>query len=138
MAISFGLESHIFGMKPDLFWKIISNDVPGPNVDPAKAERVRTFLIPEEYIVEGSSPRRPRTVKIFAAIVSDKWVLVLTDFVGLVRMHIKSQDAIWTERDFAVGSPVPTLLPFTISSLSNFFFGILDVVRPIWGFQGGC
>lgn len=57
MAISFGLESHIFGMKPELFWRIISNDVPGPNKDPTKAECVRTFLIPEECIVEGSSPR---------------------------------------------------------------------------------
>jgi hypothetical protein len=108
MVISFGLESHVFGMKPDLFWKIILNDVAGPNKDPAKSERVRTFIIPDEYIVDGSSPRYPRTVKIFAAFVSKDWVFVLTDFAGLVRMHIKSQKAIWTRQDFAVGSLVCT------------------------------
>ena len=31
MAISFGLESHIFGMKPELFWTIIPNDVRRPS-----------------------------------------------------------------------------------------------------------
>lgn len=112
MAISFGLESHIFGMKPELFWRIISNDVPGPNKDPAKAERVRTFLIPEECIVEGSSPRQPRFVKIFAAWVSESWVYVLTDFAGLVRMHVQSRDTIWTKQDFVVGSHVPCPFAF--------------------------
>lgn len=75
-------------MKTSDFLEIIPNDVAGPNNDPKKAEQIRTFLIPEKFIVPGSSDRRPRTVKIFVAFISLEWVYVMSDFSGLVRMHI--------------------------------------------------
>ena len=120
MTISFGLESHIFGMKPELFWKIISNDVDGPNSDEEKRKCLRTFRIPDECIEKHSSDQYPRTVNIFAAFISSKWVFVLTDFVRLVRMHITSRDAIWTKEDFTVGSLVSVF--FSESNLQYIFF----------------
>jgi hypothetical protein len=122
MVISFGLEAHIFGMRPELFWRIVTNDRDGTNSDPAKRSRLRTFLIPDEYIVDGSSTHYPRTINIFAAFISNGWVYVLTDFARLVRMHIISRDAIWTKDDFVVGSPVCLLLcSYSLDNLSNLF-----------------
>jgi len=106
-VINFALEGHITGMKPAVFWKIITHDVPGGNSDPQKAERIRTFVIPSEFTVPGSSsPLETRTMKIFAAFVSERWVWVLSDFSGLVRMHIESKDRAWTAEDLAIGSEV--------------------------------
>ncbi|KAF8185207.1 hypothetical protein BJ912DRAFT_927583, partial [Pholiota molesta] len=81
---------------PELFWEIISNDVPGPNEDPDKSELIRTYRIPD---------RTPRTIKIFGAFVSEKWVHVISDFSGLVRLHVKSCNVIYAPEDFSVGSP---------------------------------
>ncbi|KAF8204136.1 hypothetical protein BJ912DRAFT_841585, partial [Pholiota molesta] len=105
VVISLGLEAHVFGMPPELFWEIISNDVPGPNEDPDKSELIRTYRIPDRYTVPHSSPRTPRTIKIFGAFVSEKWVHVISDFSGLVRLHVKSCNVIYAPEDFSVGSP---------------------------------
>lgn len=96
-------------MKPEDFFEIIQNDVPGPNPNVEKVEKIRTFVIPKRFIVQGSSDRRPRTIKIFAAFISPKWVYVLSDFSGLVRMHIKSKDSPWTEEDLVPESEVSSM-----------------------------
>jgi len=93
-------------MKFHDFLDIINNDIPGPNDDPQKAEQIRTFVVPERLIVPGSSDRRPRTIKIFASFISVKWVYVVSDFSGLVRVHVKSKNVPWTREDLAVGSAV--------------------------------
>ncbi|KIJ89972.1 hypothetical protein K443DRAFT_126611, partial [Laccaria amethystina LaAM-08-1] len=43
MVISFGLEAHLRTMTPEIFWKIIECDRPGPNKDDEKAEKMRIF-----------------------------------------------------------------------------------------------
>jgi len=106
MVISFGLEAHILTMASDIFWRIISRDIPGPNKNEEKAQQMRTFLIPNEYIVEGSSDKRPRTIRILAAFISEKYTIVVCDFVGLARMHVESRHIPWTKNDFLVGSQV--------------------------------
>jgi len=106
MVISFCLEAHLLTMPPEVFWKIIIYDVPGRNPDVDKAESMRTFLIPDEFIVQGSSPTRPRTIRILAAFISRMHVIVLCDFSGLARMHIESRDVPWMEKDFEIGSEV--------------------------------
>lgn len=88
------------------FYEITSRHVAGPNKNAQKAENIRTFLIPDRFIVPGSSPRRPRTIKIFAAFISAEWAYVVTDFSGLVRMHIRSKKTFWTEDDLSPGSDV--------------------------------
>ena len=104
-------------MPPRVFWSIIGNDIPGSNEDPEKAELIRTFLIPDEYTIKHSSPKYPRTIKIFAAFVSESWVWVLSDFSGLVRMSVRSQSNPYTPEDFMVGSQVSNLIVNV--SLSN-------------------
>lgn len=96
-------------MKFHDFLEIISADVPGPNIDPQKAEKIRTFIIPDRFTVPGSSDRQPRTIKIFAAFISPEWVYVVSDFSGLVRMHVKSRNTPWTLNDLSVGSAVRVL-----------------------------
>jgi len=109
-VISFALEGHIFGLKPDDYWEIISNDQDGPNEDPQKARAIRVFKIPDHFTVPDSSPNKDRTLKIFAAFISESWVWVLTDFSGLVRMHVHSKSTPWMQEDLNVGSKVSRLL----------------------------
>jgi hypothetical protein len=97
-------------MKPCDFFAIVKHDIPGPNEDFEKAEKIRTFVIPEHLIEPGSSSGRPRRIKIFAAFLSKDWVYVLTDFSGLARMHFVSKDLPWTSQDLAVGSHVSPLI----------------------------
>lgn len=106
MTISFGLEAHITGMSRDVYNQLISKSIPGTNADLKKSALLRTFAFPEEYIIPGSSARRPRRINIFAAFVSDEWAWVLIDFTRLVRMHVISRDQPWEESDFDVSSPV--------------------------------
>jgi len=93
-------------MRPSDFYEIIKKDVAGPNPDATKAEKIRTFLIPERLIVPGSSSNRPRCVKIFAAFISAEWVYVLSDFTGLARMFVKSKKTPWTSDDLSPGTTV--------------------------------
>jgi hypothetical protein len=106
LCVSLGLEAHIFGMTREDFFEIITKDIPGPNEDATKAEKIRTFLIPERLIVPNSSSTRPRTIKIFAAFISSDWVYVLSDFAGLVRMSVRSKQSPWTQGDLAPTSMV--------------------------------
>ena len=85
-------------------------DTAGPNKDATKAEKIRTFLIPERLVVPNSSSRRPRTIKIFVALISSDWVYVISDFSGLVRMFVQSKQSLWTEDDLAPGSKVSSLV----------------------------
>ncbi|PPR02049.1 hypothetical protein CVT26_008727 [Gymnopilus dilepis] len=103
-CISLGLEGHIVGMRTADFQDIIAGEVDGPNEDPEKAAKIRTFLLPDRFVTKGSSTS-PRHVKIFAAWISSEWVWALLDFSGLVRIHVKSKSRAWTEADLAVGSP---------------------------------
>lgn len=105
MVISFGLEAHLLTMTPEVFWEIITHDIPGSNPDKLKAEKMRTFVIPERFTVKNSSSKS-RTIRILAAFVSEKHVIVLCDFCGLARMHVESRNVPWTEEDFKVGSQV--------------------------------
>lgn len=105
MVISFGLEAHLLTMTPEVFWEIITYNIPGSNSDILKAENTRTFVIPERFTVKGSSTKY-HTIHILAAFVSEKHVVVLCDFCGLARMHVESRSISWTEEDFEVGSQV--------------------------------
>jgi hypothetical protein len=102
-------------MSPKDFYEIVSHHVPGPNNDPEKANRIRTFIIPDRLIVPGSS-NSSRTIKIFAAFISAEWVYVVSDFSGLVRMHVRSKNSPWTEKDLSPDSEVSITSPNTLST----------------------
>lgn len=93
-------------MTPEVFWEIITNDIPGSNPDKQKAKKIRTFIIPERFTVKDSSPESQHTICILAAFVSEKHVVVLCDFCGLAQMHVESKNVPWIEEDFKVGSQV--------------------------------
>ncbi|RDB27826.1 hypothetical protein Hypma_002116 [Hypsizygus marmoreus] len=104
LLIHFGLEAHIMCLDKPLYTEIVSKDIPGPNLDPDKADAIRSFVIPDRLIVPGSSPVRPRTINIFAAFVSDKRVWIVCDFARLIRLHVISRDAPWTKADLTPSS----------------------------------
>jgi hypothetical protein len=81
VCISLGLEAHVFGVTHKDFFEIIEQDMAGPNKD-ATTEKMRTFLIPEHFIVPNSSSTRPRTIKIFAAFMSSDWGVPSKRFRG--------------------------------------------------------
>jgi len=92
-------------MKPKEYWQIITKDVPGPSA--TKSEEIRVFELPSKFTVPDSSkPKEVRTMKIFAAFISESYVWVLSDFSGLVRMHVESRTEPWTRADLEPGSEV--------------------------------
>ncbi|RDB24436.1 hypothetical protein Hypma_008475 [Hypsizygus marmoreus] len=105
LVVNFAVDASIIGMPVSVYDEIISQVIPGPNLSPKRAEIVRSFVIPERFKVEGSSPVTPRTINIFAAFISDDWVWTICDSTRLVRMHIISRDQPWKAEDFELNSP---------------------------------
>lgn len=93
-------------MKPKDFWEIYNNDSAGPNLNKAKAEKLRTFIIPHRFAEPGSPASEPRTVNIFAAIVCKDIVWVIMDFARLIRLHVISLQVFWKEDDIQPRSKV--------------------------------
>jgi hypothetical protein len=104
--ISLGLEANIIGMKPEVFYEIVSEDYPGANPDSTKSICMRNFHIPKVFIVPHSSSTYPRTIKLHAAFISPKWVWAINDLSGLVRMHVTSRQKLWQWSDFEIGGSV--------------------------------
>ena len=101
--INFGLEANIIGMKPEVYYEIVSEDFPGPNPNLSKSEFIRNFHIP---IVQHSSSTYPQTIKLYAIFISLKWVWAINDFGGLVWMHVTSHQKPWEWSDFEIGGSV--------------------------------
>lgn len=93
-------------MPRSVYNEIVQNDIPGPNEDPERADKVRSFVIPPRFTVKNSSPNTLRTINILAAFVSPNWAWAIVDFVRLGRIHIISRDQVYTALDFDVTSPV--------------------------------
>lgn len=90
VTISFGLELHIMGMPQAAYEETICDCIPGPNGNRHKANLLRTFVVPQQFIEEHSSKRKC-TVNILAAWISDQYVWILVDFTHLVCFHVFSQ-----------------------------------------------
>jgi hypothetical protein len=106
IVISLGLESHVMGMSLRDFEDITANDIPGPNSNGSKANKLRSFIVPDRFRVAGSSPKEKRTVNIMAAFVCEDYVWAIVDFARLVRIHVISRSELWTAQDFFVSSLV--------------------------------
>ncbi|KAF8959399.1 hypothetical protein BDZ97DRAFT_1922926 [Flammula alnicola] len=100
VVMNLGLEGNVIGMPHEIYREIIANDYPDPNSESGG----RTFKIPDRFIVQHSSPIQPRTIKLYAAFVSDRWVWAIADHLELLKMHVKSRDTPWCRSDFEVGS----------------------------------
>ncbi|KAG5332066.1 hypothetical protein C0989_007264, partial [Termitomyces sp. Mn162] len=104
VTFNFGLEANVVQMTQDDLQLILAGDSPGPNPNKGKANRLRSFKMPERFIEPGSSDSN-RMVNIFAAFISENTVFAICDFARLVRMHIISSPNMWTEEDMEINSP---------------------------------
>ena len=112
--ISLGLEAHWIGMDIAAFQLFLAGDCPGPNKDRKKANQMRTFAVPAQFVEESSSPNTARTLTIFLAIISEDYVWALVDFARLVRIHIISRTQMWTADDLQPLSAVRHKFLFAI------------------------
>ena len=97
-----------------VYQEIVSNDVSGGNHDPVKANLMRRFIIPDRFKVDYShdwDSSKPRTIRLYAAWVSDNWTYALSDFSGLVRFHVVSRDGGWSKADLDYRNPQSVCLP---------------------------
>ncbi|KAH9943679.1 hypothetical protein B0H21DRAFT_695410 [Amylocystis lapponica] len=105
IRLNLGLEATIMCMRPDDFQDITSADVPGPNPNKAKAQKLCSFLIDDRFIVEGShKTSKARQITIFAALVCDNIVFAIVDLARLVVMEVVSLDRHWQQSDAEPGS----------------------------------
>ncbi|KAH7902820.1 hypothetical protein BJ138DRAFT_973516, partial [Hygrophoropsis aurantiaca] len=107
VAISLGLEAHIVGMTKDDFDEITKEDQPGPNKNRMKADKLRTFPLPQRFCEPDTSPNIKRTVNIFMAFVSESanYVWALVDFARIVRLNVISHSRFWSASDMLPSSP---------------------------------
>ncbi|KAG2016531.1 hypothetical protein CC2G_009690 [Coprinopsis cinerea AmutBmut pab1-1] len=119
LAIHFGLESSVIILTPAELAEITANSIPGTNSSKGKAKKLRSFVLPSRFIVEGSDQTvkktkdgqkylepipKQRTVNIMAAFVTDHFAVAICDFARLARFHVTSLGRMWTAEDLAVGS----------------------------------
>lgn len=136
LVICFALETSIIGMTLENYRRIVSNDIPGPNSDESKAEDLRTFLIPDDLVVDHSAKKKgpPRTIKIVAAFVTDDWVWTINDWTTLVRLYVFSKDITWNDDLISPGTQVSLSYVRLYSQLTSFFLVLGSSFQSLqWG-----
>jgi hypothetical protein len=68
-SISWGSEATLITMTRAQFETIVANDKPGPNDCKAKAEKLRDFVVPEEFHEPRSSTNDDRVLRISFAFI---------------------------------------------------------------------
>lgn len=98
--VNFGLEASVLRISATDFAEITApkQDIPGPNSNPSKAEKMRSFELPERFKDPDSSDlNKLRRINIFMAIeCDDDTVWLFLDFARLIRFHIVSRGRPWT------------------------------------------
>lgn len=94
-------------MKREDYEEIVNKDAPGPNADKAKAEILRSFVMPERFANKLSADaKKRRLINVLAAFVSDTDAILIIDFSRLSRLHVVSQDRLWDATDNDISSAV--------------------------------
>ncbi|KAH9924593.1 hypothetical protein B0H21DRAFT_826713 [Amylocystis lapponica] len=105
MRLNLGLEASLLTMKRQDLEEILSQDVPGPNKSKAKAQKLRSFLVTNRFIVPRSQKTaKDRTLNIFAAVICEHVAFALIDFARLVTVEIISLSRHWEQSDVQPGS----------------------------------
>ncbi len=102
VRIHLGLEACISIVSLKDYRALISNCAPGPNRNKSKANRLRSFILPSQFVVPGcpsSLSGEDRLVNIFGALVCQDRAIIVTDFSRLVRFHVFSRPVLWTHVD---------------------------------------
>ena len=132
-----GLEAKVTIVSREDYEKLIANDCPGSNKNKTKAAKMRSFELHSDFIEPGSSSNANRTINIFAAIVSESFAIVFSDFARLMRMHVTSIDR--TQEDLNVGSLVSHNCSIQSCYTSNLYHsrnGLLSGVHFPLGWTG--
>ncbi|KAK7050766.1 hypothetical protein R3P38DRAFT_2687100 [Favolaschia claudopus] len=105
LVCHFGLEGEILTIPRYIYDRVISRCVPGNNPNPAKADRLRSFLIPKKYIDPGAREDNSLyKVNILAAVVMEEDAFIVVDFARITQVHVVSGSRFWTEEDMSPGS----------------------------------
>ncbi|KAF7359925.1 hypothetical protein MVEN_00718500 [Mycena venus] len=105
LVCHFNLEGNVRPMKRLDFEKLVATCVPGNNKNPAKAERLRSFVSPPKFLEPGA--RKKKTIykiNILAAVVMDDDVIIVTDFSRMSQLHVVSSFSVLQESDLCPGS----------------------------------
>jgi hypothetical protein len=102
----FSLEGNMLLLSKADFDEIVSTCVPGNNKNPAKAKRLRSFPLPQRFVLPGARRKALRKINILAAIVMDEDVIIVTDFSRMSQVHIVSSSQILQSPDIQPGSLV--------------------------------
>ncbi|GBE86434.1 predicted protein [Sparassis crispa] len=78
VRMNLGLEASMLRVRTKSLSEILGINVPGPNVNKTKADKLRSFLIANHFIVQGSQKTASkRTINIFAAIICEDVSFIL-------------------------------------------------------------
>lgn len=99
------LEGHVRTLSREDFEALTAHCVPGKNKSKAKADRMRSFLVPSRFVEPGSRENGV-TVNILAAVVTDATAIALFNFSRMSRVHIVSMSRKFLESDLKPGSEV--------------------------------
>ncbi|TBU51721.1 hypothetical protein BD310DRAFT_833714 [Dichomitus squalens] len=100
VKVHFGLEGNMVCVRREDYERIIMNDCPGSNKSKAKAEKMRSFTIPDDLTVPYARDKRaPQTIVIMGAIVCDHVAFLFVDFSRMIRFDIYRLDRAWTQAD---------------------------------------
>ncbi|KAH9919241.1 uncharacterized protein B0H18DRAFT_651148 [Fomitopsis serialis] len=104
-TIHLGLEGHIHSVTLEEWKQIYAGDVEGTNEEPGRAQLMRQFRIPPEFIKAGTSKVTDRRVTVHMALYFGNRVWLLIDFSRLARIHVTSVDTPWSQTDMVPGGP---------------------------------
>ncbi|KAF7374250.1 hypothetical protein MSAN_00307900 [Mycena sanguinolenta] len=105
LVVHFDLEGNIRPMKRTDFNDMVAHCVKGNASDPARAEKMRSFLLPNKFIEPGArKSKKDRKITILAAILMDEDVFIITDFCRMTQLHVVSSSRIISKRDLEPGS----------------------------------
>ncbi|KAJ7017004.1 hypothetical protein C8F04DRAFT_1096190 [Mycena alexandri] len=104
LVVHFDLEGNLLPMKRKDFDEIVATCVPGNNPKPAKAARLRSFLLPPKFIEPGARKKAARKINIMAAVVMDEDVIIISDFSRMTQIHVVSSSSLLEYPDILPGS----------------------------------
>ena len=111
--MNFGLEANVLPVSSQDYaaFAAPSQDIPGTNKSKQKANKMRSFAVPDQYKEDKSTNAdNLRRLNIFLAVVgSDGMVWLFVDHVRLIRFHVVSRGSPWTAQDLEPQSPVSPL-----------------------------
>ncbi|KAI0086221.1 hypothetical protein BDY19DRAFT_1059081 [Irpex rosettiformis] len=108
--VNFGVGANVMPVSSEDYaaFAAQSQDIPGPNKSKQKANKMRSFAIPDQYKETQSTKADDlRRLNIFlAAVCSDGTVWLFVDHLRLIRFHVISRGEPWTAKDLEVESSV--------------------------------